>query len=58
MRPFTYIRATDPAQAILQFTQAKAQEPGGSVTQSPIQYLAGGATLLDLMKLCVPSAAL
>jgi xanthine dehydrogenase YagS FAD-binding subunit len=45
MRPFEYVRATDPADAI---HAARGTEPATSA-----QFLAGGTTLLDLMKLDV-----
>jgi xanthine dehydrogenase YagS FAD-binding subunit len=50
MRPFAYIRASSPAAA----SQAAAGA-GGSMapTEAPVQFLAGGTTLLDLMKLDV-----
>jgi xanthine dehydrogenase YagS FAD-binding subunit len=48
MRPFAYERARDPAAAI-----RAAAGPPGPPTQAPAQYLAGGTTLLDLMKLDV-----
>ncbi|HEY3697158.1 xanthine dehydrogenase family protein subunit M [Phenylobacterium sp.] len=48
MRPFTYERAQDLAQA------ARAgRGTGQGQTDAPVQYLAGGATLVDLMKLDV-----
>ncbi|WP_158810790.1 xanthine dehydrogenase family protein subunit M [Beijerinckia sp. L45] len=49
MRPFTYQRASNTIEAV------KAAGPGmvGSHVGAPIQYLAGGTTLLDLMKLDV-----
>ncbi|MBR0799828.1 xanthine dehydrogenase family protein subunit M [Bradyrhizobium jicamae] len=56
MRPFSYRRAGDPSSAI----QALAAVGAGNnpVTEAPIQPLAGGTTLIDLMKLDVmrPSA--
>jgi xanthine dehydrogenase YagS FAD-binding subunit len=48
MRPFVYERAVDLASAS---RHARASANGS--TDSPIQYLAGGTTLLDLMKLDV-----
>src|ERR1700743_3550178 len=47
MHPFRYQRAADPAAAIA----IAGQQPGGPPTGAPIQYLAGGTTMLDLMKL-------
>lgn len=50
MRPFTYQRAGDFADAI----GAASQSPRGvPPTESPAQFLAGGTTILDLMKLDV-----
>lgn len=49
MRPFTFSVATDPQAAVDSAAQGAAQAaPGGQV-----QYLAGGTTLIDLMKLDV-----
>jgi xanthine dehydrogenase YagS FAD-binding subunit len=46
VRPFTYQRASDVALA--------AKEPTGQgQTDAPVQFLAGGTTLIDLMKLDV-----
>jgi xanthine dehydrogenase YagS FAD-binding subunit len=44
MRPFVYERAADPHQAV----NTASQSAG---TRSGVQFLAGGTTLLDLMKL-------
>jgi xanthine dehydrogenase YagS FAD-binding subunit len=50
MRPFTYQRATDPDAAI----EALAASGGNSSpTEARVQALAGGTTLIDLMKLDV-----
>jgi len=49
MRPFTYIRAPDRAAAL----REAAGAAGPSHIEAPAQYLAGGTTLLDLMKLDV-----
>lgn len=51
MRPFTYQRATDPAAA----AQALAAAATGNspLTEASVQPLAGGTTLIDLMKLDV-----
>ena len=46
MHPFHYLRAADPTAAI-----AIAGQQSGPPTGAPIQYLAGGTTMLDLMKL-------
>ncbi|MGH6985793.1 MAG: FAD binding domain-containing protein [Caulobacteraceae bacterium] len=48
MRPFTYQRANDPAEAV-----RLAGEGRGPPTLAPVQFLAGGTTLIDLMKLDV-----
>ncbi|HSV04716.1 MAG TPA: xanthine dehydrogenase family protein subunit M [Phenylobacterium sp.] len=48
MRPFAYLRAHDPAEAV-----RAASGPGGPPTSAPSQFLAGGTTLIDLMKLDV-----
>ena len=56
MRPFVYQRAGDPSAAIRALAATAA---GNNVpTEAPIQPLAGGTTLIDLMKLDVmrPSA--
>jgi xanthine dehydrogenase YagS FAD-binding subunit len=47
MRRFEYVRAGDPADAIHAARQASNAPP----TLAPTQFLAGGTTLLDLMKL-------
>jgi xanthine dehydrogenase YagS FAD-binding subunit len=49
MRPFQFTRADDPAAAIL----AYGAERGAADADAAAQYLAGGTTLLDLMKLDV-----
>ncbi len=48
MRPFTYDRAADPAQAARLGAQT-----GQGQTDALVQLLAGGTSLLDLMKLDV-----
>ncbi|MDD1532541.1 MULTISPECIES: FAD binding domain-containing protein [unclassified Bradyrhizobium] len=51
MRPFSYQRATDPATAVRALgAAAAANDP---LTQARAQPLAGGTTLIDLMKLDV-----
>lgn len=51
MRPFTYQRADDPSAAIRALA---AIAPGSNIlTEAPTQPLAGGTTLIDLMKLDV-----
>jgi xanthine dehydrogenase YagS FAD-binding subunit len=49
MRPFVYERAATPAAAI----QAGAKASATSALHAPVHYLAGGTTLVDLMKLDV-----
>jgi xanthine dehydrogenase YagS FAD-binding subunit len=51
MRPFTYQKATDPQVAVQAL--AAAASANSSLTDAVIQPLAGGTTLLDLMKLDV-----
>jgi xanthine dehydrogenase YagS FAD-binding subunit len=51
MRPFTYRRATDPPSAVQ--VLAAAASANNPLTDASIQPLAGGTTLLDLMKLDV-----
>jgi xanthine dehydrogenase YagS FAD-binding subunit len=50
MRPFFYQRATDPNTAITALAAGGSTNPP---TESPVQPLAGGTTLIDLMKLDV-----
>jgi xanthine dehydrogenase YagS FAD-binding subunit len=50
MRPFTYQRATDAAVAASAFAAATGNT---ALSESPAQFLAGGTTLIDLMKLDV-----
>jgi xanthine dehydrogenase YagS FAD-binding subunit len=49
MYPFVFERVESPAAAV----RAAAGARGGSALQNPAQFLAGGTTLLDLMKLDV-----
>jgi xanthine dehydrogenase YagS FAD-binding subunit len=51
MRPFTYQRAGDPSAAMQALAAAAAAN--NALTETPIQPLAGGTTLIDLMKLDV-----
>jgi xanthine dehydrogenase YagS FAD-binding subunit len=51
MRPFTYQRATEPSDALQALAAAGAAN--GSLTEAEAQPLAGGTTLIDLMKLDV-----
>jgi xanthine dehydrogenase YagS FAD-binding subunit len=55
MRPFRYEAAADRSRAL---AAAGAQPGAGSHIDAPVQYLAGGTTLIDLMKIDVmrPSA--
>lgn len=50
MRSFSFQRAADPAAAVLALSAASGNEP---LTQADSQPLAGGTTLIDLMKLDV-----
>jgi len=50
MRPFTYQRVADPSSAMQALAVASANTP---LTDAPAQPLAGGTTLIDLMKLDV-----
>ena len=50
MRPFEFTRVADAQAAILAYNRNKTPERTSAVG-SPTQYLAGGTTLLDLMKL-------
>ncbi|HEY6452396.1 MAG TPA: xanthine dehydrogenase family protein subunit M [Steroidobacteraceae bacterium] len=47
MRAFSYQRATDARQAM----RAAAAQPMGAPTSASVQFVAGGTTMLDLMKL-------
>src|SRR5258708_25970974 len=51
MRPFAYQRAKDASAAVAAL--AAAATDNNPLTESPIQPLAGGTTLIDLMKLDV-----
>jgi len=51
MRPFRYQRARDAGDAV--GAAASAALPGLAAAEAPIQFLAGGTTLIDLMKLDV-----
>jgi xanthine dehydrogenase YagS FAD-binding subunit len=48
VRPFTYSRADDIQTAM---RMAAPNEPSRVPTEAPIQFIAGGTTILDLMKL-------
>ena len=50
MRSFTYQRATDPSFAVQALAAAATSNP---LTEAEAQPLAGGTTLIDLMKLDV-----
>jgi xanthine dehydrogenase YagS FAD-binding subunit len=52
MHTFEFIRADDPAAAVATAAQAKTAQQGAD-----IRYLAGGTTLIDLMKLNVETPA-
>lgn len=52
MRPFTYTRAGSAGSAA-QAAMTGAPRFSGPPTEAPIQFLAGGTTILDLMKLDV-----
>src|SRR5256884_5635831 len=52
MHPFEFIRPADPATAIATAAQAKTAQQGADV-----RFVAGGTTLLDLMKLNVETPA-
>jgi len=49
MHPFAFERVDSPAAAV----RAAAGARSGSALQNPVQFLAGGTTLIDLMKLDV-----
>lgn len=51
MRPFSYQRASDISQAVL--AAAPERDANASAVMAPRQFLAGGTTLIDLMKLDV-----
>lgn len=63
MRPFQFIRADSPKSAIVGFgsalkdSRAGSQDQPGQTANGSAQYLAGGTTLLDLMKLGVMQPA-
>ena len=52
MRPFVYDRATSVEEAI-KAALALAKKPAGTAAAGPVNFLAGGTTLIDLMKLDV-----
>ncbi|RST31734.1 xanthine dehydrogenase family protein subunit M [Sphingomonas ginkgonis] len=47
MRPFHYVRAADAPGAV----RLAAGQPDGAANRAPTQFIAGGTTMLDLMKL-------
>lgn len=49
MQPFVFERANSPSAAV----QALAASGGNNLSEAPVQALAGGTTLIDLMKLDV-----
>src|SRR3954463_367082 len=52
MHPFEFTRPADPATAVATAAQAKTAQQGADV-----RFLAGGTTLIDLMKLNVETPA-
>ncbi|HEY1426529.1 MAG TPA: xanthine dehydrogenase family protein subunit M [Caulobacteraceae bacterium] len=50
MRPFAYQRAENAERAIALGAGGAGAPPGGPPTTAPTQFLAGGTTLIDLMK--------
>ena len=52
MRPFSYSRA-DTVQSAVHAQMASDTPPNAATVHAPSQYLAGGTTLIDLMKLDV-----
>ena len=52
MRPFSYSRA-DTVQSAVHARMASDTPPNAATVHAPSQYLAGGTTLIDLMKLDV-----
>jgi xanthine dehydrogenase YagS FAD-binding subunit len=50
MRPFAYQKATDGSASAQAISAAAGDDP---LSDSPVQFLAGGTTLIDLMKLDV-----
>src|SRR5438874_12538147 len=52
MKTFEFLRPVDPATAVATAAQAKAAQQGADV-----RFLAGGTTLIDLMKLNVETPA-
>src|SRR5258708_40320340 len=52
MKTFEFVRPTDPAAAVAIAAQAKTAQQGADV-----RFLAGGTTLIDLMKLSVETPA-
>ncbi len=54
MRPFQFAR-TDDAKAAIRAYGSDTRRDDGAAVSSPAQYLAGGTTLIDLMKLDVMS---
>lgn len=53
MRPFTYQMARDAAAAVQAAGEAGADGAAGAHVTAPVQFLGGGTTLVDLMKLDV-----
>jgi xanthine dehydrogenase YagS FAD-binding subunit len=57
MLPFTYRRAASAAAAVQTDERTSAAAPSPPATAAPSQFLAGGTTLVDLMKLQVMQPA-
>jgi xanthine dehydrogenase YagS FAD-binding subunit len=53
MRPFTYVRASDAQAALQSYKQENDPTNVAASVNAASQYLAGGTTLIDLMKLDV-----
>lgn len=53
MRPFAYTRATDSQSAVRLVATSAASSSAEGHARAPVQYLGGGTTLIDLMKLDV-----
>src|SRR5438045_4116536 len=52
MRPFVYSRV-DSVEAAIQAQRTSRMSPDSATVHAPSQYIAGGTTLIDLMKLDV-----
>lgn len=58
MRPFTYARADSPQAALAAFPSGATSSDNAPSVHATHQYLAGGTTLIDLMKLDVMRPAI